>query len=42
MATKHVFMAYFAEKGKKTEIPIFDKKPLTNNPFGKVRNFRLF
>ena len=41
MATKHVVMAYFAEKRKKTEIPIFDKKPLTH-PFGKMQNFRLF
>ena len=41
MATKHVVMAYFAEKRKKTEIPIFEKKPLTH-PFGKMQNFRLF
>ena len=42
MATKHVVMAYFAEKRKKTEIPIFDKKPLLTHPFGKMQNFRLF
>ena len=41
MATKHVVMAYFAEKRKETEIPIFVKKPLTH-PFGKMQNFRLF
>ena len=41
MATKHVVMAYFAEKRKKIEMPIFDKKPSTH-PFGKMQNFRLF
>ena len=34
-------MAYFAEKRKKTEIPVFDKKTLTH-PFGKMQIFDFF
>ena len=41
MATKHVVMAYFAEKRKKTEIPIFDKKTI-DSPFWKNAKFSTF
>ena len=40
--TLHFVLAYFSQKEKRSKFPIFDQKPLTNNPFRKIQNFQLF